>query len=379
MSHHYSYSGDRFTVVYDITGNEAVAQTKAEGICIEQTIEFPADLVTSEEIKRHVIGQLKNLQKINEDLYQAEISFAVEVTGFEIIQLLNVLFGNTSIQTGIKVVSVNLPESLLKAFRGPRFGREGLRKLLNVSDRPLLCSALKPMGLSTEELANIVYDYALGGIDIIKDDHGFANQSFSPFEERVAKCSEAVFKANQITGKKSIYLPNIPGPTMDIFEKAEYAKQNGAGGLLVSPGLLGFDVLRALADNDDLRFPIMSHPAMLGSFTSSKNHGFSHYFLYGTLPRLAGADMVVFPVFGGRFSFSVDECQEIINGCSDDLGQLSPVLPVPAGGMRVDRVPEMIDFFGNDMVLLIGGNLQRGGTFVENCKRFLDLVIENSR
>lgn len=378
MSHHYSYSGDRFTVVYDITGNEAVAQTKSEGICVEQTIEFPLDLVTSEEIKRHVVGQLENLEKINKDLYQAEISFAVEVTGFEIIQLLNVLFGNTSIQTGIKVVSVNLPESLLKAFRGPRFGRVGLRKLLNVSDRPLLCSAIKPMGLSVDELAKIAYDYALGGIDLIKEDHGFANQPFSPFKERVARCSEAVEKANQITGNQTIYLPNIPGPVMEIYERAQYAKKMGAGGLLVSPGLLGFDVLRALADNDDLALPIMSHPALLGCFTNTEDHGLSHQFLYGTLPRLAGADMVVFPVFGGRFSFSIDECQEITNGCSKDLGHLRPVFPVPAGGMRVDRVPEIIEFFGNDVMFLIGGNLSRNGTIVDNCKRFLDLVNANT-
>jgi ribulose-bisphosphate carboxylase large chain len=379
MSHHYHYSGDRFIVTYELTGDQNLAQTKAESICVEQTIEFPVDLVTSENIKKHVIGRLENLKKVGEDYYRAEISYAVEITGFEIVQLLNVLFGNTSIKPGIKVVSLELPESMQRAFQGPRYGPDGLRHLLNVPSRPLLCAAVKPMGLSAHELANIAHDYAMGGVDLIKEDHGLANQSFSPFEERVKQCAEAVAEANQKTGNNSIYLPNIPGPTMDVLERAYYAKQNGAGGLLVAPGLLGFDVMRALADDDDLALPIMCHPAMLGSFTAGSYHGFSHYLLYGYLPRLAGADMVIFPVFGGRFSFSEDECEEIVDGCSVDLGPIKPAFPAPGGGLRIDQVPEMIEFFGSDVVFLIGGNLSRGGTPLENCTRFFNIVNQNPK
>ncbi len=32
-------------------------------------------------------------------------------------------------------------------------------------------------------------------------------------------------------------------------------------------------------------------------------------------------------------------------------------MPVPAGGMTTDRVPEMLDFYGADVMLLIGGAL----------------------
>jgi hypothetical protein len=37
-------------------------------------------------------------------------------------------------------------------------------------------TALKPMGSTTAELAKMAYDFAKGGIDIIKDDHGLADQ-----------------------------------------------------------------------------------------------------------------------------------------------------------------------------------------------------------
>ena len=36
---------------------------------------------------------------------------------------------------------------------------------------------------------------------------------------------------------------------------------------------------------------------------------------------------------------------------------IRPSVPVPAGGMTLERVPEMLDFYGPDAMLLIGGSL----------------------
>jgi ribulose-bisphosphate carboxylase large chain len=36
---------------------------------------------------------------------------------------------------------------------------------------------------------------------------------------------------------------------------------------------------------------------------------------------------------------------------------MRPCVPVPAGGMTTDRVGEMLDFYGADIMLLIGGGL----------------------
>ena len=48
--------------------------------------------------------------------------------------------------------------------------------------------------------------------------------------------------------------------------------------------------------------------------------------------------------------------------CSADNARMPrdgqrPGLPVPAGGMTLQRVPELLDFYGPDAMLLIGGNL----------------------
>ncbi|MBM4371603.1 MAG: ribulose 1,5-bisphosphate carboxylase large subunit, partial [Deltaproteobacteria bacterium] len=118
----------------------------------------------------------------------------------------------------------------------------------------------------------------------------------------------------------------------------------------------------------------LMHPALLGSFTVSPAQGLSFRVLYGTLARLAGADAVVFPNHGGRFAFSPEDCREIVRGCEAPLGGLRTSLPAPAGGMSLARVPEMRAFYGDDVLLLIGGDLHRHGDLEGTCRRLRSMV-----
>jgi len=289
---------------------------------------------------------------------------------------LNVIFGNRSIKPGIRVEHLDLSESLLRNYKGPRFGREGIRKLLNIPKRPLLSTAVKPMGLSCTELADLAHQFALGGMDMIKDDHGLTDQCCSPFEERVTRCAEAVRRASRETGRPSLYIANITAPHREVMKRARIAKDAGAGGLMVAPGLIGFDLMRELADDDSIALPILTHPAMQGSFVTSRN-GISHGVIFGQLARLAGADATIFPNFGGRFSFSREECGEIVQGTALPMGHLKSIFPAPGGGMSLDRVPEMLDTYGHDLIFLIGGGLfKHGPDLVENCRYFRKMVEE---
>ena len=118
-------------------------------------------------------------------MWRAVISYSDITHGYELTQVLNVIFGNTSIKEGIEVVEFVPSPLMLTKFRGPRFGVPGLRTLLGVAEGvPLLMTALKPMGTPTAQLADMAYKFARGGIDIIKDDHGLSNQPDSPFEAR---------------------------------------------------------------------------------------------------------------------------------------------------------------------------------------------------
>ncbi len=374
MTNH--FSSERFTAIYHLTGREADARAKAQDLCLEQTVELPNALVTDETIRAHVLGQIESLSPVD-DLFEARISFAVEIVGGELTQLVNVLFGNISLKPGVRLERMELPPSLLQGFRGPRFGRKGLREYLHAPERPLLCTALKPMGMSADELAELAYQLALGEIDIIKDDHGLADQSFAPFDERVTKCTQAVARANEKTGGHSVYAPNITAPAHLVLERALFAKRLGAGALLICPGITGLDAMRAVADDDRIALPILSHPAMQGSFIADHTSGVSHYCLFGQWNRLAGADAAIFPNAGGRFSFTMDDCRELSAGCEVEMGHIAPIFPTPAGGMSLDRIPEMRAMYGRDVIFLVGGGLRsHSEDLVANCSYFRELATQ---
>ena len=372
-------SGERFRAIYHLAGPRDEAEARAHDICLEQTVEFPEDLIPRQDIREQILGRVTAFEAIAEDRFQATIDFPIETAGEELTQLLNVLFGNISIKPGYRLARFHLPDSLLAHHTGPRFGRPGLRQIVGVDDRPLLSTAIKPMGLSPQELAEYAYQFALGGIDLIKDDHGLADQSFCRFADRVRLLSDAVARANAETGMHCLYLPNVTAPVDQIVDRARSARQAGAGGCLISPGLAGFDAMRRVAADDEADLPIMCHPAMLGSFTMDPAGGIAHGALYGQICRLAGADAVIFPNYGGRFSFSQSECRDIVRGATCSMGHLPPILPAPAGGMKLDRAAELCAFYGNDSVLLIGGDLHRHGPdLAENCRRLARLVQEHS-
>lgn len=361
-------SGERIKATYDFFGHVAEAEDRVNALRVEQTIEFPADLVPDDDIQHEIVGRVESLDVVGAEHSRAVVSYAVETTGFELPQLMNVLWGNSALLPGIRLVDFTLPDSLLQRFDGPSFGIAGLRKLFDAPTRPLLATALKPMGLSSERLAADAYELALGGIDLIKDDHSLANQEFAPFAERVQRCAEAVAKANDQTGLKAVYMPSVNAPYDQLDSRVTAALAAGAGALLVLPGLTGFDQMRYLAATVDV--PIMGHPAFLGSFSASPTNGIAHGRLYGTLMRLSGADLSVFPNYGGRFSFSREECRDVARRLTEPLGDLAPAFPTPGGGMTLDRVAEIVDFYGNDIALLVGGDLHRGESLVATAAAF---------
>lgn len=64
-------------------------------------------------------------------------------------ELMNMLFGNTSLQPGIRLMSFELPDSMYRHYRS-KFGRQGIRELCGIEKGPILMSALKPLGRSAK-------------------------------------------------------------------------------------------------------------------------------------------------------------------------------------------------------------------------------------
>ncbi|TVR34575.1 MAG: ribulose 1,5-bisphosphate carboxylase large subunit [Nitriliruptor sp.] len=354
-------SGERLLATYDVHGSTERTTSVLDQLVVEQTIEFPADLVPDDDIKRHIIGTVEQLDRLDNDRSRAVVSYAVELAGGQLPQLFNVLFGNISLVPGVRLVDVQLPATLLEAFPGPRHGVPGLRQRFLPDGGPLLATALKPMGTPVDDLAAMAYDLAAGGINLVKDDHSFGNQPFSTFRDRVPAIADAVRRANDDRSEpSSIYLPALNLRAEDLDAGVELAVEAGVGGLLLLPGLISHDRMRAITDSLPEDLVVMTHPSFLGQLVTDPTAGFAHGLLLGTFARLCGADVTVFPNHGGRFSFTPETCTEVASACLAELGDLATCWPAPGGGMSLERVGEMLRFYGEDVCLLIGGELYRG-------------------
>lgn len=349
-----SQLGGRFHVVYCIHADETTALEMAKAICVEQTVEFPAAHIECDAIHSDIIGRLESFEPC-EDGFRARISYSDQCATEEFAQFFNVVFGNSSLLPGITVERIELSEQLLKWFPGPKYGIAGMRERLGVYDRPLAFTALKPQGLPTVALADEAHQCALGGVDLIKDDHGLMNQTFSSYKDRVKAVCEAVRQGNEASGHHTGYVPNLSGSFDTILDRVRYAEDCGAAGIMLAPGLVGYDTVQYVSAHTEL--PIVVHPAMSGCILDKGSGGFACGCALGQLPRLIGADITVFPNFGGRFSLSQAQCRSIVDFCTEACGTMPPIFPAPAGGMTFEKIDKMKEFYGTDVALLMGGGL----------------------
>lgn len=368
---------ERFTVTYQIEADTyEEAKQIAWSVQVEQTIEFPYERLQSEYIRDHVVGRLVSLEAVDSGGYRAVISYADALTAYEATQFLNVVFGNSSLQPHIWVVDIHISEGLAKAFGGPRFGLDGLRRLCHTPRRALMQAVIKPMGTPTDELASMCRAYALGGADVIKDDHGITNQSFAPFKERVKRCAAVVHEANAKSGGHTLYAANVSADGEAVLERAHFAKEAGATALMVAPALTGFGWLQRLAKDESLGLPLIVHPAMMGGFALPGTSGIADYLWIGFLPRLFGGDMPIFVSYGGRFTFTAEQCKRIHEYISRPMPGLRAACPSPGGGVTEARLPELLKLYGNDTMFLVGGDMFRRGNDLESNMRFFVDMLE---
>ncbi|NBB92976.1 MAG: ribulose 1,5-bisphosphate carboxylase, partial [Gammaproteobacteria bacterium] len=309
---------ERFDVTYRIVADDrADAESRTANIALEDTVEIPRDVVPAGYVEDVVLGRVEDVSAMDEGVWLGRVSYHIDAVGHELPQLLNVVLGNASILQGVKAIALTPNDDLRARFPGARFGAAGLRQMTGRAHGGYVCPVIKPQGSSSEALARLCYLTARAGAGIVKEDHGLANQDAAPFRERVTLAAEAVARANAERAEagdatQALYFANIGGHGDQVRELAMHAQEAGAHGVLLIPGLFGFDAMNRLAQDPDFALPIMAHPSHLGPYVLSPDHGYSHGLLLGTLMRLAGADISVFPNHGGRFGFSLAQCEEIV-------------------------------------------------------------------
>ncbi|MFO1314329.1 MAG: RuBisCO large subunit C-terminal-like domain-containing protein [Burkholderiales bacterium] len=338
------------TATYRVAAAASDIAHVAQAIALEQSVELPLAAVHDAYVAERIVARVAGIRGRADGRHDVAIELSAETTGGDVAQLVNMLFGNSSLHAHVELVDVAWPAEFVTRFAGPRHGAAGVRRVLGTDARPLTCAALKPQGLPVERLAALAYTLAAAGIDVVKDDHGLADQAYAPFAARVEACQRAIDRAAADTGHRALYAPSVVGSPRRAAAQVREARASGAGALLLAPALLGLPAFAELV-HDDIDVPVIAHPAFAGATR------IAHPLLLGTLFRLLGADAVIFPHSAGRFAFAEATCREIAARARAPFHALAPTLPVPAGGLQVEGVASALAFYGHDVMLLIGGSL----------------------
>ncbi len=365
---------EAFEVTYHLDADADGADALAHAVHLEQTIETPRSVgIRYPFVQTNMLGHRGTLRPASEGGFLVTMRLPVHTAIADPSQFLNVLFGNSSMHECVRLVDFSLPPAFASLFRGPRFGVEGLRALLGAHERPLTASALKPVGLSVSETAALCRTLAEGGIDLIKDDHYLADHPFCPFEARVRACLDAVAEGAARSGGRTVYVPNLSGTPETVLRQYEIARELGAEAVMVAPMLVGMPFFHELTHRR-LDVPVLAHPSFTGVARIRPAT------LLGKLFRLFGADAVIFANYGGRFSFPRDVCLEVSGALRSPWPPFRTAFPVPAGGMQLARATELVETFGTDTVLLIGGSLlEAGDALLERTRAFTAEIARTTR
>jgi S-methyl-5-thioribulose 1-phosphate isomerase len=353
--------------IYHVRSDARSIEERARAIAIEQSVEMPLAAITDEFVRAQIVGRVYAIEERSSGLFEVRIALSGATIGTDPGQLINMLFGNTSLHADVALHDVELPGALVATFAGPRHGLHALRRRVGAPARALTCSALKPQGLPAAKLAELALRFAQGGIDYIKDDHGLADQAYSPFVARVEAIAAALRGAGGPAGPATRYVPSLSGDLDAMRQQIEVARGTGVDTVMVAPMIAGLaNFHRLVREYPDLAF--FAHPTLAGAAIAPP-------LLFGKLFRMLGADAVIFPNHGGRFGYTAETCARLASTALRDWHGLRATVPVPAGGMTRDRVAEMLDFYGVDVMLLIGGALlEAGAQLVEATSAFVTEV-----
>jgi ribulose-bisphosphate carboxylase large chain len=271
----------------------------------------------------------------------------------------------------LRLEDMRLPVAYVKTFDGPPTGIVVERERLDKFGRPLLGATVKPkLGLSGKNYGRVVYEALKGGLDFTKDDENINSQPFMHWRDRFLNCMEAVNRAQAASGEVKGHYLNVTAATMeDMYERAEFAKELGSVIVMVDL-VIGWTAIQSMAKwsrrNDMI---LHMHRAGHSTYTRQKTHGVSFRVIAKWL-RLAGVDHLHAGTAVGKLEgdpMTVQGFYNILREESNavdlrrgvffeqDWAGLRKVMPVASGGIHAGQMHQLLELFGDDVVLQFGG------------------------
>jgi ribulose-bisphosphate carboxylase large chain len=263
--------------------------------------------------------------------------------------------------SGLRLETIDVPASYRASFDKPCHGVDGTRKELQVLDRPVFGTIIKPnVGLSAQEIAGLVDGLCHAGVDFIKDDEVCANPLHAPLAERVPAVMAVVRAHAERTGRKVMVAFNITDETDAMKRHADLVEREGGSCVLASLNWCGLSAMQSLRRSTGL--VVQGHRNGYGALSRHSALGIGVR-AYQTLNRLAGIDHMHVHGIDGKFSDAAGDVVAAARHCLTPLAVDAPdtadrIMPVFSSGQWAGTLPTTVEAAGcSDFMFLAGGGI----------------------
>jgi len=271
----------------------------------------------------------------------------------------------------LRLEDMRIPPHYTKTFQGPPHGIVMEREYLNKFGRPLLGATVKPkLGLSARNYGRVVYEALRGGLDFTKDDENINSQPFMRWRDRFLFCMEAVNLAQGQTGEVKGHYLNVTAADMEqMYERAELARELGSIVVMIDL-TVGYTAIQSMSKWARRNGVLLHlHRAGHATYTRQKNHGVS-FRVIAKWMRLAGVDHIHAGTVVGKLEGDPNSVLGFYDTLrlprveanperglyfEQDWMSLPGVMPVASGGIHAAQMHQLIDLFGDDVILQFGG------------------------
>ena len=132
----------RLVATYHVRSDAHAIEARARAIAVEQSVEMPLSAIEDQHILDEIVGRVDDIAEVSPGLFAVRIALSRATVGDDAGQLINMLFGNTSLQDDVTLHDAEFPADLVRHYGGPNIGFDGLRARASAKARALTCSAL---------------------------------------------------------------------------------------------------------------------------------------------------------------------------------------------------------------------------------------------
>jgi len=148
---------------------------------------------------------------------------------------------------------------------------------------------------------------------------------------------------------------NVTAETVEMLKRAKLVERSGNEYAMVDILTVGWSALQTLR-NADFKLVLHAHRAGHAALDKVPYHGIKMKVL-ARLTRLIGMDQLHIGTAVGKMFETKEEVLENLEALKDEFHGLKKVMPVASGGLQPAMVPQLIDTFGKDVIIQMGGGI----------------------